>query len=242
MREMTAFFMASEFPQLTREPEFGRMLTEMGVDRMMAGCFDIEDWLQRLTHDPHISSAKKSSPAIAMEQVGAILEVFADSFLELRKGYDQFAKEMGLHLSYDQSPLERAQQLEDVIVHLMAPDADRNERLNDLRRAFASFALHQVALLGASVEGARELLEGFSPTAVASGTAPQASTGSSMVPRGGGLLTVLMKVWPFAPILAWSRYKKRYEATTEEDRFTRQLFGRKFIRAYLALMGSQDTK
>ena len=51
-----------------------------------------------------------------------------------------------------------------------------------------------------------------------------------------------MRLWPIAPIVAWSRYKRTYESTTEEDRFTRKLFGRKFIRAYLALMGSQDTK
>ena len=192
MREMTAFFMASEFPQLTREPEFGRMLTEMGVDRMMAGCFDIEEWLQRLTHDPQISSSQKTSPAIAMEHVGAVLEVFAGSFLELRKGYDQFGKEMGLHLTYDESPLDRAQALDDVIGHLMEPDADHAERLNDLRRAFAGFALHQVALLGASVEGARELLEGFSPSSIAGATAtmpPPAS--SAIVVRGQELLSLL---------------------------------------------------
>lgn len=243
MREMMAFFMASEFPQLTREPEFAQMLTELGVDRMMAGCFDIEEWLQRLTHDSQISSPRRTSPAIAMEHVGAVLEVFAGSFLELRKGYDQFGKEMGLQLTYDDSALDRAQALDDVIAHLMEPDADRGERLNDLRRAFAGFALHQVALLGASVEGARELLEGFSPSAIrgAAGTTAQSTSGAIAV-RGQELLSYLMRVWPVAPIMAWSRYKRTYEATTEEDRFTRKLFGRKFIRAYLALMGSQDSK
>ena len=243
MREMTAFFMVSEFPQLTREPEFGQMLNEMGVDRMMAGCFDIEEWLQRLTHDPQISSPQRTSPAIAMEHVGAILEVFAGSFLELRKGYDQFGKEMGLQLSYDDSALDRAQALDEVIAHLMEPDADRSERLNDLRRAFAGFALHQVALLGASVEGARELLEGFSPNTIsgARGNASPSTSGAITV-RGQEVLSLLMRVWPIAPIVAWSRYKRTYESTTEEDRFTRKLFGRKFIRAYLALMGSQDTK
>ncbi len=218
------------------------MLSEMGIDRMMAGCFDIEDWLQRLTHDTQISSAKKTSPAIAMEHVGAMLEVFADSFLELRKGYDQFGKEMGLHLTYDQSALEQAQALDEVIAHLMEPGADRTERLNDLRRAFAGFALHQVALLGASVEGARELLEGFSPSSISANALKPSKGGASMVVRSQDLVSLLMKVWPIAPIVSWSRYKKRYESTTEEDRFTRQLFGRKFIRAYLALMGSQDTK
>jgi len=243
MREMTAFFMVSEFPQLTREPEFGKMLSEMGVDRMMAGCFDIEEWLQRLTHNPQISSPQRTSPAIAMEHIGAILEVFAGSFLELRRGYDQFGKEMGLHLSYDDSALDRAQALDEVIAHLMEPDADRSERLNDLRRAFAGFALHQVALLGASVEGARELLEGFSPSSIAAaGANTSSSTSSAIAVRGQEMLSLLMRVWPIAPIMAWSRYKRTYESTTEEDRFTRKLFGRKFIRAYLALMGSQDTK
>jgi len=242
LREMTAFFMASEFPQVTREPEFAQMLTDMGVDRMMAGCFDIEEWLDRLTHSPDTSSAKKVSPAIAMEHVGAILEVFADSFVELRKGYGQFEKEMGLQIQYDESPLDRASNLDEVISHLLDPNADPSERLNDLRRAFASFALHQVALIGASVEGARELLESLSPSSI-SQTSEAAPAGSnSIAVRGQELLSLLMKVWPIAPLASWSRYKHRYESTTEEDRFTRKLFGRKFIRAYLALIGSQDGK
>jgi predicted component of type VI protein secretion system len=125
----------------------------------------------------------------------------------------------------------------------MEVDADRAERLNDLRRAFAGFALHQVALLGASVEGARELLEDFSPSSIrgAAATIPSA-TSSAIVVRGQEVLSLLMKLWPIAPIMAWSRYRQMYESTTEEDRFTRKLFGRKFIRAYLALIGSQDSK
>ncbi|MEM7434995.1 MAG: FHA domain-containing protein [Myxococcota bacterium] len=241
LREMTAFFMASELPQLTKEPEFAAMLAELGVDARMAGCFDIEEWLQRLTHDSNISSAKKTSPAVAMEHVGAIMEVFADSFLELRKGYDQFGREMGLQVHYDQSALDRADALDEVIGHLMDPDADQTQRLNDLRRAFAGFALHQVALLGAAVEGARELLDGFAPGAISADMTSQSSSGS-IVPRGQAVLSVLSRVWPIAPIISWAKYQKRYESVTEEDRFTRQLFGRKFIRAYLALMGSQDVK
>lgn len=242
MREMTALFLATEFPQLTKEPEFGQMLTSVGVDRMMAGCFDIEDWLERLTHNPQVSSGKKMSPAIAMEHVGAILEVFADSFLELRKGYDQFGREMGIQVHYDPSELDRAEALDQVIAHLVDPEADQSERLNDLRRAFAGFALHQVALLGASVEGARELLDTFSPDAISAATtqAPRGSSGLAL--RGQAALSFLGKLWPMAPIMSWSRYRKTYESTTEEDRFTRKLFGRKFIRAYLALMGSQDSK
>lgn len=242
MREMTALFFASEFPQLTKEPEFGQMLTAVGVDRMMAGCFDIEDWLDRLTHNPQVSSAKKMSPALAMEHVGAILEVFADSFLELRKGYDQFGREMGIQVHYDQSGLDRADALDQVIAHLVDPDADQSERLNDLRRAFAGFALHQVALLGASVEGARELLDAFSPDAISASQTQPPPGSSSLALRGQAALSFLAKLWPVAPIMSWSRYQKTYESTTEEDRFTRKLFGRKFIRAYLALMGSQDTK
>ncbi|MEM7137474.1 MAG: FHA domain-containing protein [Myxococcota bacterium] len=241
LREMTAFFMASELPQLTKEPEFAAMLAELGVDARMAGCFDIEEWLQRLTHDAKISSAKKTSPAVAMEHVGAVMEVFADSFLELRKGYDQFGREMGLQVNYDQSALDRAEALDEVIGHLMDPDADQTQRLNDLRRAFAGFALHQVALLGAAVEGARELLEGFAPGAIHSDLTNQSSSGS-IVPRSQAVLSMLSKVWPIAPIMSWAKYQKRYQSVTEEDRFTRQLFGRKFIRAYLALMGSQDVK
>ena len=240
LREMTAFFMATEFPQVTKEPEFAQMLTEMGVDRVAAGCFDIEDWLERLTHNPSIPSSEQASPAVAMEHVGAILEVFVDSFIELRKGYGQFETEMGLQINYDASPLDRAANLEEVIGHLLEPNADRTERLNELRRAFAGFAIHQVALIGASVEGARELLDSLSPGVIAEGNPVTRSGSNTITTRTQVLLASLMRAWPIGPLFSWSRYKQTYEATTEGDRFTRQLFGRKFIRAYLALIGGQD--
>ena len=242
MREMTAFFMASEFPQVTREPEFGRMLTDLGVDRVMAGCFDLEEWLARLTHHSADSSPKKLSPALAMEQVGAILEVFVDSFIELRRGYSQFEKEMGLQINYEPSPLHRAATLEEVIAHLMDVDANRADTLNELRRAFADFAMHQVALIGASVEGARELLESLAPSKITGDEPPSRVGGGNLTVRRHRFASVFVKAWPFASLISWARYVRQYEATTEEDRFTRKLFGRRFIRAYLALIGGQNGK
>jgi predicted component of type VI protein secretion system len=237
MREMTALFITSEFPQVTAEPEFAQMLTELNIDRLTAGCLDIEDWLQRITNDDSFS-AQKHSPAIAMEHVGATLEVFADSFLELRRGYDQFGKEMGLGTGYDQSPLDRVSSVHEVIAWLMEPDAEQGERLNDLKRTFASFALHQVAMMGASVEGARDLLDSLSPGAISR----SADGSEAMVSRTQAMLFRFLNVWPFTPMVSWSKYKRRFEATTEEDRFTRKLFGRKFLRAYLTLIGSQESR
>jgi predicted component of type VI protein secretion system len=237
MREMTALFITSEFPQVTAEPEFAQMLTELNIDRLTAGCLDIEEWLRRLTNDDNFS-AQQHSPAIAMEHVGATLEVFADSFLELRRGYDQFGKEMGLGTNYGQSPLDRASGVHEVIAWLMDPDADQGERLNDLKRTFASFAIHQVAMMGAAVEGARDLLDSLSPGSI-SGSAGESE---AMVSSTQAMLFRLLNVWPFTPIVSWSKYKRRFEATTEEDRFTRKLFGRKFLRAYLTLIGSQESR
>ena len=152
-REITAFFLANEFPEIRRQPEFALMLTEIGVDRVMVGCVDVEEWLRRLTHDDVSANKKSVGPAIAMERVGAILEVFADSFLELRKGYSQFENEMGLGVSYDEMPLDRAHTRESVIRFLMDPNADGTKHLNELRRSFANLALHQVAVLGGSRRG-----------------------------------------------------------------------------------------
>jgi predicted component of type VI protein secretion system len=173
-----------------------------------------------------------------MEHVGATLEVFADSFLELRRGYDQFGKEMGLGTGYDQSPLDRVSSVHEVIAWLMEPDAEQGERLNDLKRTFASFALHQVAMMGASVEGARDLLDSLSPGAISR----SADGSEAMVSRTQAMLFRFLNVWPFTPMVSWSKYKRRFEATTEEDRFTRKLFGRKFLRAYLTLIGSQESR
>jgi hypothetical protein len=86
-------------------------------------------------------------------------------------------------------------------------------------------------------------LEGFSPSYIgdSAATIPSADS-NAIVVKSQAALSFVLKMWPFAPIVAWSHYKQTYASTTEEDRFTRKLFGRKFIRAYLALMGSQDRK
>jgi len=241
LREMTAYFIASEFPEVTREPEFGAMLSSIGVNRVMAGCLDIEDWLRRLTHDDDIASPKKHSPALAMEHVGAVLEVFADSFLELQRGYGQFEKEMGLH-THNDSTLSQASSLREVVGYLLDPEANQTERLNDLKRAFAGFALHQVAVLGASVEGARELLVSLSPDSIASSDAALSTSGRAIIVRPHRLPSFLMNLWPIAPLVSWDRYKRQFEMESEADRFTQKLFGRKFVRAYLALVGSQESR
>jgi hypothetical protein len=240
-REIVTFFVANELPQLVREPEFAHTLDQLGVDRIAVGCVDVEEWLGRLTHDPDRAGSNGVSPAIAMEHVGAIIEVFSDSFLDLQKGYEVFEKQMGLRINRDETPLDRAKNLEEVIAYLMQPGADRSERLNDLKRAFTNFALHQVAILSAVVEGGRALLESLSPEVIASEqTLPSASGG--LARRGNVLLTYAQKLWPVAPIVQWGRYKRRHDSTMEEDRFTKVLFGRKFEHSYLAVSGSREGK
>ena len=246
VREVTAFFLANEFPEIRRQPEFADMLTEIGVDRVMVGCVDVDEWLRRLMHDQDKDavSSKRVGPAIAMERVGAILEVFAESFLELRKGYAQFEKDMGLGINAEETPLERADSREAVIRFLMDPTVDGTQRLTELKRAFTNLAVHQVAVLHAVVEGARDLLVSLSPGAI---SAEENSTITSTAPRtlavrGQAMLSIVKRVWPFGPALMWNRYQQQFESATEEDRFTRKLFGKKFARAYFAVSGSrQDT-
>jgi predicted component of type VI protein secretion system len=148
---------------------------------------------------------------------------------------------MGLH-AYDDSTLSRVSNLREVIGYLLDPDAEQAERLNDLKRAFAGFALHQVAILGASVEGARELLDSLSPGSMASPEGALSSSGSAITIGRQRLPAFFMNLWPVAPLVSWNRYKRHYEMTAEGDRFTQKLFGRKFVRAYLALVGSQETR
>ncbi|MEM9193909.1 MAG: FHA domain-containing protein, partial [Myxococcota bacterium] len=183
--EIVAFLLASEFPQLVREPEFGRMLEEAGVDRIAVGCVDVDEWLERLGGGK-IQHGDVTA-AMAMENVGAIIEVFADSFLDFRKGYEVFENQLGIRTHRDRTPLDTAQSLDQVIAYLMDANPDPAARLAELKRAFADFAAHQVAVFHAVVEGGRAVLDAMSPESVFQDT--EDGTGERLRVRGPNFLS-----------------------------------------------------
>ena len=149
-------------------------------------------------------------------RVAGALETFARSFLELRRGYEEFGREMGVRTVQVEGPLLRARDPAQVLAYLLDPASQGRDA--ELQRAFADFMIHQVALLRGVVDGARALLAQLSPEAVAS-TAPAS-------------------VWPLRAVNLWKVFEQRFhDLADEESSISEVLFGREFARAYVSMAG-----
>lgn len=152
----------------------------------------------------------------ALARVADVLETFARSFVELRRGYEEFGSEMGVRTVQGEGLIHRARDARQLLSYLL--DARGEERERELQRAFAEFMLHQVALLRGVVEGGRALLDRMSPDEI-----------SARAPKG---------VWPMRAAALWRAFEGRFhEFADEESALTEVLFGKEFARAYAAIVG-----
>jgi predicted component of type VI protein secretion system len=222
----------ARFPAIAREPEFRKLVADQGVNPLISGEPDMGDWFRRLTDGMFPPMGAQVNRALAMERLGSLLEVFAGAFVELRSAQDAFCKQMSLEAVRDESSLWRIQEAPALLAFLLDPGPAGTERPTELMRAMADFTVHQVALVTAVVEGARAMLEELGPDRLRGeqAAAPaRAGLLGKLFPRGGDES-------------AWERYQDQYEDLTEEDRFTRVLFGRKFARRYYAVSGGRAPK
>lgn len=151
-----------------------------------------------------------------LERTAEVLEAFGKSYLELRKGYEEFGKEMGVRTIRAESPVERARDVKQLLTYLL--DLRAKSRTPELQSAFADLMVHQVALLNGVVEGARGILTRLCPEAVTE----EAGQGK----------------WPLKAGVWWKEYQARWhEIADEEDAISDALFGAEFTRAYTAIVG-----
>jgi type VI secretion system FHA domain protein len=151
-----------------------------------------------------------------LQRLAETLEAFSRSFVEMRKGYDEFGKQMGVRTVHGDGPLQRARDARQVMAYLLDPGPQG--RAGELQGAFADLMVHQVALLNGISEGARAMLASLSPGAVAE-DAP-----------GGH--------WPMKAQALWKAYEARFhELFDEESAISEALFGKEFARAYGAIVG-----
>ncbi|MEC7519381.1 MAG: type VI secretion system-associated FHA domain protein [Myxococcota bacterium] len=220
--------LCQQFPQLAKEPEFRQLADSLGVDPAALGEVDASAWIERLGGSKP-PAGQQINTALAMERVGAILESYSQAFVELRKGYEQFGEEMALQLVQERTPLRDAQSGQEVLDYLLDWSTDGGERVRELTRAFADLALHQVALLSGVMEGVRSLLSSVSPQQL-SGQKNYALARSG----GGGLLE---GIFNGKKASLWKAFADAHQRLTEEDRFSREVFGRNFARAYFMVTG-----
>lgn len=225
--------LADRFPLISNEPDGRALLKQHGAtsDASTHSDPDFKDWLGRLTNGLCPPPMVKLNTTVTMERVGALLEVFGQAFVELRRSQQEFCNEMALDQVADDTTLYRTDDPRVALAYLLDPTSAGAARINELSRAFADFALHQVALVSGVTDGARALLEQMAPEALAGEQAP--------AKRADGEDGFLSKWLGGANAKLWNRYLTQYENLMEGDRFTRELFGRHFARAYYRMTGGR---
>jgi type VI secretion system protein len=198
------------------------------------GVPELENWFRRLTNGLFSPAPTPRNLTLAMERAGAVLEIFSQAFIELRKTQAQFSQEMGLQLVKEDSLLHHTEDPRAILAYLLDPSKDGSTRIEELSRVFAEFALHHVALIKATVEGGRSLMKRISPESIDSDPALQGEDTDDD--------RLLTRVFPYQARRLWKRYTALYQMLSEEDRFTKELFGRAFARAYYTFSGGRISK
>jgi type VI secretion system protein ImpI len=166
---------------------------------------------------PEVVSTEEGAQQL-LGRTAEVLEAFGRSYLEMRKGYEEFGKEMGVRAIRADSPVERSRDAKQLLAYLL--DLRAESRSRDLQSAFADLMVHQVALLNGVVEGARGLLTRLSPDVVTEESVPSK--------------------WPLKAGAYWKAYEARWhEIADEDDAVSDALFGPEFARAYAAIVGQR---
>jgi predicted component of type VI protein secretion system len=220
--------LARRFPELIREPSFRDCVQGAGVHPAQLGHLDVQDWLGRLCGTPSTLSVEQS--ALSMECVGHLLEMFAAAFIESRRAHQRARRRLALApLARHTTPLQHSEDPHAVLSYLLDPDSDVRERSAELRRTLADFAMHQIALLSAVVEGARSMLDRLGPDTLHQ--LDDCMHGAPVLEHEG----MWSRIWPYRARKLWNRFLVRHHDLTQADHFTRELFGRAFARRYHAI-------
>jgi predicted component of type VI protein secretion system len=224
------------FPELIHEAAFRDCAQSAGVQAVQLGHLDVEEWLGRLCGRPTTLSAEQA--ALAMERVGQLLEIFAAAFIESRRAHRRARRKLALdHEAPSQTALAQSEDPHALLAYLLSNHGDAPKRSRELRRALADFAMHQIALLSAVVEGARAMLEQLGPEALHElDQSPHGAASTSTADEDRWT-----KLWPFPARRLWRSFVVRHRDLTQTDHFARALFGREFTRRYHAIADNAAT-
>jgi predicted component of type VI protein secretion system len=111
-------------------------------------------------------------PKAASEQSSArllrclrIIGAFADAFMGLKKGYEQFGSEVGVRPLRGTTRLHRARTSQEVIEYVLDPATDPEACARDLNAVFADMGIHDLALIEGISQSVRGLLAKLDPNA-----------------------------------------------------------------------------
>ena len=215
-REDLADKLLGRFPELGQEAEFRRWV---GSDRPIVNDARPAAPLTALTRafgapvPPDLENA-------ALDRMAHVIERFAQTFLELRRGQRQFVADLSIP-SGDSDPLAKLEDAPSLIRYLLDINAPPG-RVDELSRAYADLMMHQVALVNGILAGAREVLSALSPETLT-------------VNAGKGPVGWVMRL--FGRDARWSALQRAVEDLQEDKALSSVVLGRMFARAYAAAMG-----
>lgn len=212
-----------EFPELTRSPEFLELARQAGVDKLTAPELTTREWLETLIGGELSGGpGEEISDARVLARVASILQTFAQSLYELMRAKEHVVRELGLGVGERGPESGRA-----LLAHAFDFRVDGEERVSSLARIFADLAMHQMAMVSATREGIRSLVDETSPSAIEERVrAKQAKSWRDLLPIGAAHL--------------WSAYRSFHQDISEGERFVRHVFGVQFGRAYHAMTGRPE--
>ena len=166
-------------------------------------------------------AAKKAEDVPA--RIMHLFETFSETFIGLKKGYEEFGAEVGVRPISGGTPLHRARSSREVIEYLLDPAGDTEARARDLKAVFADMGIHHIALMEGLTQGIRALLGSLDPSA------QENRTGSGLFSRSRAKAE-------------WHSYVERFATLIAEDAALHaEIFGEEFARGYasVALGGSK---
>jgi type VI secretion system protein len=165
-----------------------------------------------------------------LDRLGELLETFATSFIELRRGQAEFGNQIAVRTITSDTAVRRARSPKELLHLLLDPGKAGEFHLDDLKAGFGEVMFHQVALLSGTREGVKALLEELDPAHL---TRPPAQAGPGSQPGS------LAYLWPAVLWTRWRRFSEVWRGLGEEEQALRILFGPEFARAYAMVMGGQ---
>ena len=162
-------------------------------------------------------------PALVARQ-RQLLEAFAESFVGLRKGYEQFGAEVGVRTISGSTALHRARTSGELLDYLLQPNLDPEAASRELIAIFADLGIHHIAMMEAITEGVRAVLQSLDPRV------NELDIGSGLLSRG-------------RTKAQWKSYLERFDQlVTDDDELHTAIFSDDFARAYASVtLGESGT-
>jgi predicted component of type VI protein secretion system len=153
-----------------------------------------------------------------------IIGAFADAFMGLKKGYEQFGSEVGVRPLTGTTRMHRARTSQEIMEYLLDPAVDPEACARDLNSVFADMGIHDLALIEGISQSVRSLLAKLDP-------------GTLDYKGGGGL-------WSGSKAKSkWTSYVESFNNLLVEDAALHtEIFGEDFASGYASVArGSKDT-